>query len=213
MANWEAWYDEVLPDVPGCPQNVAKNAIRNAAIEFCERTYVYVVDHPAIDVVADVGAYAWSPAADLKVVRPDSVWFQGSPLDPVTRSDLSDMYTDWTAAKGTPRYFVQERVDQLILVPKPVATVTGAVTAKVSVAPSRASTSIPDFLWERYLEDIAAGAKGRLMAMAGKPYTNPQMAAVQAQAFDDAVGAVNLKAFRGHGRARINSRLGRRRFL
>lgn len=48
-----SWYDDVLPHVPGCVEPVALHAIRLAAIDFCERTWVINDDHSPIDIVAD----------------------------------------------------------------------------------------------------------------------------------------------------------------
>lgn len=213
MADWSAWFDEVLPDVPGCPQDVATNAIRNAAIELCERSRVYLVDHPPISAVANQAAYAWAPGAGLKVVRAESVWFDGVPLAPITSDDLAARYPKWSVEAGTPRGYLQEGLDTLTLVPKPSADMADAITAKVVVAPSRAATGILDALWERYLEAIASGAKARLMSIPEKPYSNPKEAERHAAAFDDAIARARLAAFRGHGRARNNSNLGRRRFF
>lgn len=213
MATWEQWYDEVVPDVPGAGLPLIKNAIKNAAIEFCQRTRVYRIEHPAISAVEDDGEYDWAPGAGLKVVRAEIVWYEGKQLDPVTPADLQALYPQWTEETGPPVYFVQEMPETLVLVPKPNADAADAITARVSVKPSRAATSISDQLYELYLEQIAAGAKARLFAMQSKPWSNPQGAQRESGLFEDAIAQANLDAFRGHSRARNNSNRGARRFL
>lgn len=199
---WEKWFDDVLPDVPGCPQAVAKNAIKHAAIEFCDRSFVFHVDHAAIDAVAAQREYTWSPGANLKVVRPELVWYEKKQLTPVTRDELNDIYEYWPDESGTPVYFVQEKLEKLILVPKPEASSTGAIIAKVSIKPARSATDIDDAIHEKYLEDITHGAKWRLFAMKKKPWSDPTLATAHKAMFDEAIGRAKVAAHKGHVRSR-----------
>lgn len=203
---WEKFYDEVLPNVPGCPQAVAKNAIRNATIEFCERSFVYQIDHTAINAVQDQAEYDYAAGAGLKVVRPEMVWYDKKPLTPVTRDDLDKLYAYWPDEGGTPLYFVQEKLEKLILAPKPSAALASAIRLKVSVKPTRASTDIDDALWEKYLEAIASGANARLFAMKKKPWTDNPLSVHHKQLFDEAIAKARLAAAKGHGRARMRIR-------
>lgn len=210
---WSDWFDEVLPDVPGCPQNVASNAIKNAAIEFCERGLAYIVDHPAVDGVADQSTYDWNPGAGLRIVRPETVWYDKKELTPKTRDELAAMYAYWPDEVGTPVYFVQDGLEQFILVPKPEADLVGAVRAKVTVRPDRTATTIDDAIWENYLEQIAYGAKAKLLKMQRKPWTNYPLGNEYLAKFNDAIDAVRLDSFKGFTRARNNRTRGYRRFM
>ena len=210
---WAKWYDEVLPDVPGCPQVVAANAIKNAAIQFCDRSFVYLIDHDPIAAVEDQGEYTWAPGAGLKVARPERVWYDGEELTPKTRDEIADMHAYWPDWEGTPLYFMQEKIEKLIVVPRPTAALANAIKAKVAVKPSRDATSIDDAIWEKYLEEIASGAKARLFAMKRKPWADGQLAAYHKGVFDEAISAARLAAFKGHVRSRNNQTRGRRRFM
>ncbi len=203
---WAKWYDEVLPEVPNCPQAVAGNAIRNAAIEFCERSFVYQLTHAAIAAVQDQGEYTFSPGAGLKVVRPEIVWYDKVPLTAKTRDDLDRLYAYWPDETGTPIYYVMEALEKLILVPKPAAALADAIRVKVAVRPTRAATDIDDAIHEKYLEQIASGAKARLFAMKKKPWTDNQLAVYHKQQFDDAIAKARLAAARGHTRARMRTK-------
>lgn len=203
---WAKFYDEVLPEVPGCPQNMAGNAIRNAAIEFCERTFVYQIDHPPIDSVQDVGEYDYAPGAGLAIVRPESVWYDKKPLTFKTRDQIDRMYEYWPDESGTPLYFLQEKVEKLILVPKPSVALVSAIRMKVSVRPTRSATDIDDAIHENYIEAIASGAKARLFLMKKKPWTDNQLGVFHNQAFDEAIAKTRLAAARGHTRARMRNR-------
>lgn len=210
---WAKWFDEVLPDVPGCPQNVAQNAIKNAAIEFCDRSFVYIIDHPAISAAEDTGEYSWSPGSGLKVVRPEHVWYDGKLLIPKTRDEVAAANPYWPTWEGTPLYFLQEKLEKLIVVPRPTAALADAIVAKVAVRPSRDAASIDDAIWEKYLEEIASGAKARLFAMKHKPWSDGQLATFHKQAFDDAISRARLVAFHSHVRSRNNQNRNYRRFM
>lgn len=197
MKTWEKWYDEVLPDVPGCPQAVAKNAIRNAAIAFCEQSWVYRVDHDPINGVASDGTYAYVPPAGYKVAMPLTVWYDGNQLLPKTTGDLERLWMNWPTMTGTrPLYFLQEALEVLTVVPMPLASLAGAITLKVALKPSRGATGIDDTIWEKYLEEIAMGAKARLFAIKKKPWSDPARAVKYEQDFSQAIGKAKLAADR-----------------
>jgi len=202
---WEDFLDDTLPDLPGCPQPLAVNAIKQAAIEFCDNSFVFQINHPAIDAVATIGEYAWAPRADLKVVRPERVWYDKKPLTPLARRDLDALYAYWPGQEGTPTYFVQEKIEKLILVPKPSAALVGGILAKVSARPARSATAVDDELWEKYLEVIASGAKAKLFAMKKKPWTDSALANYHRQLFEDGIARAKIAATRGHGRAKLRT--------
>jgi len=202
---WDKFYDDLLTDVPGCPQPLAKNAVKQAAIEFCERSFVYQVDHAPIDAVADQGEYTFAPGANLKVVRPERVWYDKKTLTAKTPQEIDLLYAYWPDESGTPLYFVQERLEKLILVPKPSAALVGAIIAKVSVKPARAATDIDDALWEKYLEIITSGAKARLFAMKKKPWTDTTLSGYHSDIYDNGIAKAKVAATRGHGRARMRT--------
>lgn len=210
---WSVWYDEVLPDLPGCPQNVAGNAIKNAAIEFCERSFAYVVDHDPIAAVGGQSEYGWAPPTGTKVVRAEHVWYDKKRLAPKTRDEIAGMHAYWPDWEGTPLYFVQEKLEKLILVPRPSAALANAIRAKVAVKPSRAAADIDDAIWEKYLEQIASGARAKLFAMQRKPWSDGKLAAYHLARFEEAIGGARLSAFKGHVRSRNNQNRNYQRFL
>ena len=65
---WELYLPEVLVDVPGCPDIVAVNAVRNAAIDFCEKSQVWQYDFTAkVSLVAAQAVYALTPPTGARV--------------------------------------------------------------------------------------------------------------------------------------------------
>jgi hypothetical protein len=73
----------------------------------------------------------------------------------------------------------------------------------MAIKPTRASTGISTDLYEKYLEEIAYGAKARLFAMKAKPWSDAKLAAFNLGMFDQAIGRAKVQAAKGHTRARL----------
>ncbi len=195
---WTDWYDEVLPDVPGCPQKVAKNAIRNAAIEFYRDSLAWVIDHDPMNAVTNQAAYPFEPPASTEVVKALNVWYDAKPLTKKTPDELSAMYANWTTHIGTPLYYTQLNSTEIVLVPMPAAALANGVTMKVALKPKRSSTGLEEYLHEEYLEEIATGAKARMMLMQKKPWSNATLGAANKALFDEAIASVRYRATKGY---------------
>lgn len=201
---WTSFFDEVLPELPGAPlQALVKNAIRNAAIEFCDRTWVYRVEHEPLAAEANVPDYELEPPTKTALVKVHRAWYEKKEIFPKTPQDLAGLFSHWPTAIGTPLYFTQRSPDVLLLVPMPSASLQDAITAEIAVKPTRASTGISTDLFEKYLEEIAYGAKARLFAMSKKPWSDVKLAAYNLAKFDECIGKVKVQAVKGHTRARL----------
>jgi hypothetical protein len=204
---WTSWYDEVMPELPGAPPAaLVKNAIRNAAIEFCDRTWVYRVPHDPISSAGNVAEYDIETPTKTKPVKLHRVWYDKKEIFPKTADELAALYSHWPSASGTPLYFTQRRFDAVILVPIPTASISSAITAEIAIKPSRAATGISSDIYEKYLEEIAYGAKARLFAMKAKPWSDAKLAAFNLGMFEQAVGRTKVQAVKGHTRAKLRVR-------
>lgn len=199
-------YDEVLPDVPGVTPAVALNAIRNACIEFCSKSNIWVVDHDPIASIADEPVYQFEPPNGTVVSSVVVARFAGFELDPATQGELSEEYGDWQSKSGTPEYFIQENSEELILCPKPIAAVADALKMKVSLKPSRKSTGIEGWIVESYQEELAHGAKAKLFAMNKKPWSSAELAGFHLSAFEAAIAAAKMAAAKSLGRGKLRTK-------
>ena len=200
-------YDEVLPDVPGVPQNVALNAIRNAVIEFCEKTRIWVVDQAAITGTINIAVYPFVPLAGTVVagVVVGSAKYNGQRIEPTTQSELSDNNVLWSTRTGQPRHFLQENTKEFILTPMPSATLVNAITMKVALKPTRASTTVADWIVEMYREELAHGAKGKMFSMQKKPWSSADLAGYHTGRFDDAIAKARIRAAKSLGKGRLRT--------
>lgn len=202
MTAYTAWLDETMPDLPGALQAMVINAIRNSAIEFCEKTDIYIYQHPAIDAVLNTPTYAFVPPASTLVAKVLQVFYNGLELIPKTPDELKSIYgiwnsTDWRDRTGAPRYYTQDDERNIRLVPMPDASLTGAIKLRVSLKPTRASTTIEDRIYEEYLEAIKYGALYRMKSLLNKPYSDPNGAVASFNLFNQSVDAAKDKASKG----------------
>jgi hypothetical protein len=199
-------YDEVLPEFPALVQAMALNAIKQAAIEFCDRAWVWVVDQGPIAVAPQANTYDWEPPTGTEAARPIRVWLNKMPLTPKTAGELSELYGDYMQALGNPSFFVQDRPDQLIIVPAPTMIPAVGITAKLAVRPTQAATGLETWIMNKYRDAIAHGAKARLFRIPKKPWTDAAAAQGYHSMFEAAVAKAQLDAVRGFAGAKARTK-------
>lgn len=186
----------VRPEVPMCPEIQILDAILHAGIEFCRRTkiaqdtvdLVTVVDQPAYDLTTLL-ATGFETSEIIAVRRSGA-----ENLEPTSQEDALEELE--LTENGTPHaYYLKDR--ELYLVPTPDAIETLSVV--LSVRPSEAATTLPDELYRRFREEIAAGAKARLMLQAAQPWANAQAGALHKFTFEAAINAENVRHAKGGG--------------
>lgn len=201
MAAYTTFLPEVMPAVPGCPDLVAVDAIRKAAIDLCERGWILHYTHPAISAVAGTATYGFVPPANRVVCRVLQAWYNDIGMTPRTIDQLNEMYKNWTTESGTPTYFVQDDPTAMTIVPMPSADLAGAIKLRVALKPTQDSTEVDDFVYQNHLVTVGLGAKARLLMMDDKSWSNPKKAAFYQQQFDAKVDMARYRAQTGYGRA------------
>lgn len=194
---------EVLPYVTDCPQLLATNAIRNAAIEFCERTRLWTYTPAAISLVASTSAYTPTLPSETVLVEILQAHYDERQLPAKSPDELTRLYRgeNWVTKEAEPLYHFREAPSQIRLVPIPNTSEADALELRVALAPSRAGTLIDSEIAERFTEVIAIGARARLHGLAGQPFFNPAEAAREERKFKSLITDARIKANRGYARA------------
>jgi len=205
---YDGFLQEVLPQCPGVPELVAINAIRNAAIDFCEQSQWLQYPAAAIDGVANQAVYALAVLTDTRVSMITDAWWDTLRLIPKSEDQLAQLFgADWRTMQGGPNYYLRDTdPTSITVVPYPIISEPGALTMKTTLCPTRASMTVDPNLIEYWLEPIASGAKARLMAMPGQPYFNRTSALAEALMFRKGVSDAKIQVNRGLGRAVVNMR-------
>lgn len=163
---------EVLPWLSADPSDpVTENAIKHAAIEFCDSSWVWRVIADPIDIVAGEAFYDLEPPTGADVSSVLNVQVADQPIDQKSIDWLNTNTPGWRTTPGTPRYFTQVDSEQLILANLPDTSISQGLTMTLALAPSLTSTSIPKWLASQFLDAIVQGALARLMMMPDKPWT------------------------------------------
>lgn len=181
----------VLVRAKGCPEIEAIDAMRNACIEFAEKTYVLTTGSTVTVDGTEVPTYDMTrQVLDIMEARIDGktvlVTYMNDPaVDALCVGERAITFADPNNA-----------------VLQPPATVAAPVTIDLLlvIAPGPESEEVPDWLWLRYSSALQDGALAILLDDDGKPYGNPNKAARHRVAFDDAIR-----------RAAANAGLNRRR--
>jgi hypothetical protein len=190
MASLDDFLAMVRGRLPGCPDFVLNEAVRDAAIEFCKRTRL-LVERVTVDVVAEEAAVTLSPDTDLHWEVLD-LRRDNTRLTPWNRNEA--LMQDQSLETGAPQYYYQEGDRTLALSPIPDADET--LTALVTLRPDDAATTLPDVLWTDYREPIAAGARAWVRRNHGD-WVNPQLEAEDRVIFERAIHNQNIRRARG----------------
>jgi hypothetical protein len=172
MKLWADFFDFVLPMLPGVPQDLATLHIRSAAIDFLAETGVYQETLPPIDVVYGEPEFTLEAPDGFAMVRVMQMYCSGKEMNPDYEDRLASLGWDWRDQEGTPAAYIQYSSERVRLVPIPDRNIDNGISVKVALKPSRLGTGIPDYVFEDYVEIIAAGAISSLAAIPAKPWTS-----------------------------------------
>lgn len=205
---WAAWFPDLLPQVPGCPNIVARNELRSAARVLLSESRAWTAILPVQAIVIDQDTLTLD-LTGAELVRIEEAWYDGTPMDVQTTPEAlsAALGDDWRVQTGTPTAVLMDSPEVVRLYPVPNADATTGLKLRVALQPSKTATGMPGDLARRYHEQILAGAKARLMLMPGKPWSNGDLATVQAAVFNQGVDRANLDAATGFGRGRIQGRV------
>lgn len=208
MTSYDDFLPYVLPDVPGCPEIAAVLAVRNTAIDFCEKSLVVQADLDPVSLVSNQADYDLEPPTNRLVTKVMKLFYKNSELSPIV-ADFVPSVTFYNPGSidadspSEPRCWSQKDTTSFTLWPTPKTSQSGAITIRAALKPTRASSSCDTVLFEDYVEYIAAGAKARLMLQPNKAYTNPGLVVTQNQLYMQGVNMARQRASRGHTRANL----------
>jgi hypothetical protein len=202
--SYEQFYPEVMPYFPGMPEPLLLNAIRNACIEFCEKSDWLFYTPMMQDLQAGEDEYDLTLDLPPQTVisRVQSCWCNQQPVAPKSEEDLRAIYgLDWRNMQGNPCYITQYVPEILIIIPTPTIFVPQGLGVTLVIRPSVPSTTVDPSLLNHWHEVIAAGARGRLYATPGQAYENPKLAAQYMELFEAGVMRAQIQRRMGLTRA------------
>lgn len=197
---YTTFFPEVLPHVPGCPDPLALNAVRNACYEYCAKTMWWQETRTAVPLTALTLPYTLVAPTGATVSQILSVSIDGAPLGPTPIDQLDNRVSNWRARTGKPQAYYQSNPNTLNLYPIPDGTDSYDVVLRVAYVPTRASTFVDSTMHEYHSEEIASGALARLMSVPGTPWSNPEGAAYHRVLFNNAMVTGSVEATKSYTR-------------
>lgn len=208
MTPYTSFLDYVMPDVPGCTNEIALHAIKNTVIDFCEKSLILQVDHDPVTVVANQVDYDLEPPTrDHLIVKIQKMFYRDNPIDPVAPDGIlsanlyNRLYPNANPEKGPPRLYTQKDARTFSIFPVPTETEKMVLTLRVALKPTRSATQCDDIIFEEYAETIGNGAVSRLCLSPKKPYSNPQLATAKQALYTTGLNIARQRAVRGYVRA------------
>lgn len=207
MAAWDVFFPRVLVRVPNVPSPLMRQALRDAAREFCEKSLAWRQWIACAAPTNPETRWSFTLPADSEMQRLERVTVNGTPVEvrgilTLTRDPLVHGANEERAAV----------TQDLVLFHLLGQAVTGTVQAFATLIPTTEAATAPDFITRRYLVPIAAGAAAKLLELPDTPWsTLPTAPAAAMRARDDfekGIASAQTDTFRGHTaetpRARIN---------
>lgn len=177
----------IAPSVPGCPQPVIEQYIRDAAIEACERTLGWRYEQPLIRLTPGVYDYPYEnpTGSEVHVFLTASV--NGSPLMAKTLEQIHSLYPDWPStdqgSRSNPRYIFQIDVDNFAIAPLPDDAVSYDVKMIVALKPLRDAEGMDKTAFDDLENVIIHGALQHLLVLPGKTWSDRELAAYHAKQY------------------------------
>lgn len=194
--NFSTWLVDVLPECPGLLADMATHHIRDACIDFCERTWAWRANITG-NLVAGTATYALSPPASsqitgvLRALAAPEVGATQQRLRKVGEDAVNAAYP----ASGPVQAFTMADRDTALFYPTPDDTY--GYTVRVALRPTAGATQlVEDSIYAEYRYTIAQGALARLKRMAGKPWSDSAGAVACQSEFVRGVREAKLSANR-----------------
>lgn len=201
----------VLPYVPGCPEVLAVAHLRDAAIEFCERTKCWRAIS-SVALSANGQAMVTPSTATIHLIE-EATW-NGLDLIPVQFTDISPDELTGTSNTSPPRYITQIEPGKVQCYP---FTTGGTLRISAFLKPRSdaiyntdaanpfddANAVVPDFIYQQDAESIASGAIARILAVPEHRFSNDEKSAYYRQAFNIACDHRFSRHMHGQQRAPI----------
>lgn len=208
QVDYSAFLPDVLPYVRDCPEFVAINAIRNACIEFCEKSTWWRVTLDPVTLAVGQAEYDLDVEVGAGIAVIISAHLGRQPLGIQAEEYLVETVgPDWRERAGPVQWVTQDGdFDVLRVVMVPDAVPVDALTLHVAQRPIKSSTRVPKELYERWGEIIGFGARARLHDTPGQPYANEEAAKKYRMWFESGYGEAKVQANRGRGRTALHVR-------
>lgn len=197
-----AFLSRLLPDVPGCPDSLALQAVVDAAVELFDETDIWVLLGDPQRLVNNEPNYEPDSVTGARIGKIRSVWCGRRELVFKDSRQLTDVLPDWqTARSSEPTYYNSPDNVSIRVYPTPLAVTGSTISIEASYVPrddmsGSTDPTIPDDLGMRLRDTILAGARSRLMITPERKWSNERLAAFYAAKFENDKAETRIMAIK-----------------
>ena len=203
MALLSTLLDRVHDELPAVPEPVALRFLSDSFKEFCTRTHAWQEELPAVRVRAERTQFELSPDTGTMVAAIKEVRLESGELVPAAPAELSRILTTRPSTSAKPLAWFQTRPDIFEVVNASEEDVRLSVLAALTLVQSYTEYDLPEILLSEWGENIAAGAKGRLLVQPNQPWSAPELAPEFRRQFYVAVNQAKARAMTSLGAAQL----------
>jgi hypothetical protein len=171
---------EILQYCNGCPSIMVRKHIVDTIINFCERTLVLKKVPSTFCFEEDVHTYTLKFDSDRYVVlaADDIKVGDGDPLIRTTETELDGESLNWRSADSPEprRFFLTNDINQIRIIPVPNVDIDDDTTMYCVVRPRRNQTEFDEFIFEKWMPAIKAGALSEILLIKAGSWYAPQQA-------------------------------------
>lgn len=185
MAAYVDWVDGVLIHVGNAPRPAVIHAIKQAAIEFCDRSRAWIYEHPQIELIANELQYQLIEQPTESAIS--YVW------------SLRGRNGYCCDERDNPRYHYESPDMIVIDNEKPFAK---NIRPLVSLVPRQNSLECPDFIFDRYFEAVQNGAVAYLQMQPEREWSALNMAQFHQGEYERWIDRAKDHISQGFGKAK-----------
>mgnify|MGYP000036754619 CR=1 FL=1 len=206
MISIDSFLPRVMPYVIGCSEPLARQAILDSAISFCDSSSILRQKIDKFSTVSGLESYDLeTPNNQMRVSRVLSVTVDGAEIAGIFEEDVPS-YRELSAK---PSGFYTSRTDSELVLnfyPRPDAAYEVVVTA--SYAPTRSATTVENDLFNYWSDAITSSAISKLAGMPNMPFTNELLSANMAVTASKQSAQAKVESYYGRirGGTRIKNR-------
>lgn len=197
MVPVSAFLSRLLPNVIGCPEPTALQALVDAAIEFCESTLAVRSTLDPADLVSGNSTYELDLPSQTLLSQVVTVRVNDRVLQALPSSQVYGVLS----SGGPTAYYAEDVEETLVLrlAPIPDKDEAGALVVRVATRPTRSATQFHSALFNEWAEVLVDGALSRLYDIPDQAFTDYAKALVLQQRFRHKANMARIQAL--HGRA------------
>lgn len=203
------FYPYVSPDLPGCPDETIRRAIVQSVQALCRKAHIWRELQDPMPLISGVREYEADAPIGARIINIEEVFCGARAMEAVTLSSLKWKMPDWqTSRSSEPVYYMGSNDwGSIDVYPLPIDP-TGSLTLRAEYEPLIAATVLPDFILQRYQNEIEMGVKARCMIAPKATWSDPVMAEHWRIQFESAVGDAAIKMLheRNSGSIRVRPR-------